>query len=122
MKRNVDLTQDMTFSSPRNRLTISLKDLLIEKTYPWDFGRRIFSTTNNNSLVLTGNKRNRNDKKMLRKYITAELGCERCGTNIHQKPWNREGSLCIRCSREISITYEDNKQPWNYRSTKIRKL
>lgn len=116
MKSNVDLTQDMIFSNPRTRRDIfSLRDLLIEKTYPWDSGRRIFSTTtNNNTLVLTGDKRNRKDIKMLRKYVTAELGCDRCGADISKKPWNREGCLCIKCSQELSIGYQEEKQPWTY--------
>jgi hypothetical protein len=115
MKSNVDLTQDMIFSNPRARINIfSLRNLLIKKNYPWDMDKGTFSTITTDSLVLVGNKQNRKYIKMGRKYASAELGCERCGANISQKPWNREGCLCIKCSQELSISYQEEKQPWTY--------
>lgn len=115
MKKNVDLTQDMIFSSSNiSRNIFNLRELLIEKIYPWDIGTRIFSTLNNNSLVLVGDKQNRKYIKMNRKYITAELDCERCGADISKKPWNREGCLCMKCNQELNNEYLEAKQPWIY--------
>lgn len=119
MKENVDLTEDLVFSRIPFRNTMLLRDLIYGRTYPWDYGRYIFQTIYD-SLVLVGDKSSRKSLRNERNYRNHRIGCERCGTDIYGKPWNRVGCLCSKCDEELFADYMDDRYPWIF-SLKVKK-
>lgn len=112
MKDNVDLTIDRKFSV--NRIA-DLRNVLFKLTnnakFPWVMNTpRITSTLNkSNSPVLTGNKKERANKKIEIAYMNV-AECERCGFKFDIKPWNRgEYLLCKSCddylNEEVTKSY-----------------
>lgn len=109
MRPNIDLTENRDFAKNalsinnaiidgRNtRRTISnLNRLLGNASYPWNQVIYRMSRFDETELVFTGNKQDILRKKHLSVYEEGYT-CERCGTDISNKPWNRTWGLCNNC-------------------------
>lgn len=107
MKRNVDLTEDMTFSQTVAFSFLNLdkiKDISLENNdYDYSVQRQ--------KIIITGNKKAR---KEIKKWQEIENGCrcECCGANLNRIPWRRNGlTICDRCDSYLENTY-GKRWPW----------
>lgn len=133
MKSNVDLTLRRDFLGSRNTLGEilggTLGDLehlitrhLTNSRVPWaqtnirilNSDTEMFEDCNKDSkyynLILTGTKKDREDKKLQRLYNS--YTCERCGGILEKLPWRSPGSwnLCKKCNEEFEE--KENRVCW----------
>lgn len=122
MKDNVDLTIDRKFSGNRNRdIRSTLFKLTSNIKFPWVMNvSRITSTLDKrDSLILTGNKKEREHKKRELNYMNG-TECECCGANLDKKPWSRgEYLLCSRCDYSLEDSLQ--KTYWLEQRSKLAK-
>lgn len=101
MKHNVDLTENMDFSSRNNR-RISIKHINIK---PWiltvdediltDYGDQ------ETSLIKLGNKKIRDTIQDFKNFDDQKI-CIRCGRKINRRPWVKSDQVCKTCDNELS--------------------
>lgn len=127
MKDNVDLTIDRKFSRPGGANRISdLRSTLFKLTtnikFPWAMNvpRITVTLDKSNSLVLTGNKKERANKRIELDYMHG-TECECCGTKLDRKPWTRgEYLLCSRC--DFSLEDSLKKTYWLEQRSRFVKI
>lgn len=128
MKDNVDLTMDRKFSRPSGANRIAgLRNVLFKLTnnakFPWVMNVSKITTYTlyrSNSLVLTGNKKERANKKREIDYING-TECERCGAKLDRKPWTRgDYFLCSRC--DFSLNDSLRKTYWLEQRSRFAKI
>lgn len=118
MKPNVDLTENRIFTTPKEPSGVVKELLNLLEPKPWDFENMPTlisddldlqnNSYKNEELVFTGNKEERQIKKMNRLYDTGKY-CYICGRACREKPWT--GITCNCYSMEYRPKF-----PWNPRS------
>ena len=113
IKSNIDLTSNEMFSKPiRN---FSLHKML--RSFPWNLRfTKIFYDSDLNSrrneVVLTGNKKEREEKELCRQGDSGDY-CDYCGASLIEIPWDRTYGLCKRCYADMESLYENKTEyPW----------
>ena len=112
MKRNVDLTEDMTFSGG-DFLNVAFIDVW-NKTWkepcPWrksDNSCPEFDyPQQKNNIIIVGDKKIREEIKIF-KGVEQGDRCDCCGSSLKQIPWTRYDTLCERCYKELEKRYKD---------------
>lgn len=88
MKRNVDLTENMMFSTKQLELSYFFK----------------------RKLIVLGSAEERNHFRRLNEAM-GDSYCDRCGVEIRVVPWRKESRLCQVCETELIEKYKD-RCPW----------
>ncbi len=116
MKRNVDLTQNRLFTTPKEPTGEAkiLLDWLKKLTpKPWDFENKSIGISSDldfrtsskyEELIITGNKHERQIRKQNSLYDDGKV-CDICGLDTRKRPWLRKTCNCY------SMMYKP-KIPW----------
>lgn len=108
MKRNVDLTKDRFFSSNNwfNDIAIDVLTLgmITGEKFPWIVHIREIKSDDDfdmdhqrKAIIAVGDKATRTKVKEYRQMDSPDY-CERCGTRMNLKPWDREIGICHKCN------------------------
>lgn len=108
MKRNVDLTEDRFFSSNNwfNDIAIGVLTLamITSEKFPWN--AQVIEINSDNdfdmehqrkAIIAVGNKATRAKVKEVRQMGSLDY-CDRCGSRMNLKPWDREIGICHKCN------------------------
>lgn len=125
MRRNIDLTENMMFSSPSmGARSINLRlmrkefgrKLHLWNPYVWSNGKAKDSIIDRQKqLVPLGD---REEREFIRECIEMDSGnfCDCCGASLLVHPWARTYGLCPRCDKDIEINHNSHRieMPWYY--------
>lgn len=116
MKSNIDLTANEMFSR-RGSLPIPFWKFMHNK-FPWEQNvmTRVETDLDLSGFrfegILTGNREERNTKKM---YIEMDDICDCCGAYLKTIPWDRTYGLCRKCQNDMEENYGNRKEyPWAF--------
>lgn len=112
MKRNVDLTENMIFTS--NLVTnISISNIINNKEMPWSRSMKLLKSDDDmdldhqrRSVIAVGNKATRAQVKYYREMDSLDY-CDCCGKRMNLKPWDREIGICHQCNNDMYVKNTD---------------
>lgn len=120
MKENVDLTLNRKFSSGRDLASVKIKlfKAVTNIKFPWVMNTSRIKTLSDrsNSIILTGNKHDRERKQMELDYENGNE-CDCCGIILNRKPWSNINRLCNRCNSSL----EENSSNSYWKSLRKKK-
>lgn len=125
MRRNIDLTDNMMFSSPIMDVRgINLR--LLEK----NFGRKFhlwnpndWSNGEAKDSIIDRQKQlfplgDKEERDFIRECIEMDSMdfCDCCGASLVVHPWARNFGLCSKCTRQLEDNYGNHRKnlPWYY--------
>lgn len=117
MKRNIDLTENMTFS----RVSIPIQASMINRMIGWRCISTISELENESliprekQVISLGNHSHREFIKECKEMDNIYY-CDCCGKYLLKKPWKIDGyyTLCESCYNQIEKNIKE-KMPWNNR-------